>query len=485
DREAVFDQQLIAEMVDAGVRRLSEMQNGDGGWGWFSGPQEQSAPHTTATVVRGLLIAQQNDIPIVPDVLERGIAWLEQYQQGELQMLKNAAEQIDPSKSHVDNTDALVFHVLVLAERSSPEMQSLLYEQRQHLSTYGKALLAWATHQLGNGQQTAMLRRNIEQFLVEDAENETAYLRDQTAWWYWYGSEIEANAIYLKLLAAVEPRGRVAPRLVKYLLNNRKHATYWNSTRDTALVVEAFADYITASGETSQTMTAEVWLSGKRLGRVEFTPQNLFSVNNSIELQGTAIPAGEQQLEIRRQGDGNLYWNAYAANFTLEQEIAPAGLEVKIERRYYHLQPTSKELSLPGERANVVQTQKSTFERTLIEDLQALPSGALVEVELLVHSKNDYEYLVIEDRKPASLETVETQSGYFYSGGLSVYRELRDRHVGLCIRWLPKGNYSLRYQLRSEAPGTFTALPAVIQGMYAPELRGNSADFDLQVVEPQ
>ena len=30
-------------------------------------------------------------------------------------------------------------------------------------------------------------------------------------------------------------KGELAPRLVKYLLNNRKHATYWNSTRDTAL----------------------------------------------------------------------------------------------------------------------------------------------------------------------------------------------------------------------------------------------------------
>ena len=30
-----------------------------------------------------------------------------------------------------------------------------------------------------------------------------------------------------------------AAGLAKYLLNNRKHATYWNSTRDTALCVEA------------------------------------------------------------------------------------------------------------------------------------------------------------------------------------------------------------------------------------------------------
>jgi uncharacterized protein YfaS (alpha-2-macroglobulin family) len=483
DHTAVFDDELVQEMVVSGVARLSAMQNGDGGWGWFSGAQEQSGAHTTATVVRGLLLAQQNNVPIVPDVLQRGLEWLEQYQATELLKLQNADGQTLPFKNHPDNVDALVFHVLALAERTHPAMQQILYNQREHLSVYGKALLAWAVHQLGDAQQTTMLRRNIEQFLVQDAENETAYLRSEAAWWYWYGSDIEANAIYLKLLAAVEPNGLTAPRVVKYLLNNRKHATYWNSTRDTALVVEAFADYIAASGEMKGNLKAEVYLSGKRLGTVEFTPDNLFDVNNSIEIHGAAIPAGEHKLEIRRIGSGNLYWNAYATNFTLEDEIRPAGLEVKIERRYYHLRPTAKQLTLPDQQAGIVATQKSGFERSLVEDLQAIESGELIEVELLIESKNDYEYLLIEDPKAAGAEAVETQSGYFYNAGLSIYRELRDQHVGLCIRWLPKGNYSIRYQLRSETPGSFTALPTVIQGMYAPELRGNSADFDLQVVD--
>ena len=218
-------------------------------------------------------------------------------------------------------------------------------------------MLAWSTHRAGNVDQTAMLRQNIEQFLVEDAENETAYLRDETSWWYWYGSQIEATAMFLKLLAAQDPQGQVAPRLVKYLLNNRKHATYWNSTRDTALVVEAFSDYLKATGEGSATVTAEVWLSGKRVGRVEVTPENLFTVNNTIAISGAAVPVGEQQLEIRRVGDGPLYWNAFSTNFTMEEEIKPAGLEVKIERRYYTLTPTQKELRWPGKNAGVVDAQ--------------------------------------------------------------------------------------------------------------------------------
>lgn len=482
NREAVFDQAIVRDMVQSGVQRLTDMQCGDGGWGWFSGPMETSSAHTTATVVRGLLIAQQNGVAIVPDVLQRGLDWLENYQNGTLVQLKKP-EGESGRKPFVDNTDALVFHVLTLADRKNGEMQAFLYKQRDKLSVYGKALFAWATHRLGDVEQTSMLRRNLEQFLVQDLENETAFLKNDFRWWYWYGSEIEANAIYLKLLAAVEPKGVTAPRVVKYLLNNRKHAAYWNSTRDTALVVEAFGDYLAATEETQAGMSVEVLLGGKRLGRIEFTPENLFTVDNEIEIVGSAVPPGTQELEIRRTGGGNLYWNAYATNFTLEPEIEAAGLEVKVNRNYYRLDPVQKDLVLPDATANAVETKQAGYDRTRIEDLAAVPSGTLIEVELLVESKNDYEYLMLEDRKAACLETVENQSGYFYSSGLMIFRELRDQHVALFIKSLPRGNYSIRYQFRSETPGTFTALPATLQGMYAPELVGNSRDTDFQVVE--
>ena len=113
-----------------------------------------------------------------------------------------------------------------------------------------------------------MILKNIEQFVVagrREPDGVPASCRTSNYWWYWYGSEIEANAYYLKLLADDRPaRTRRPPRLVKYLLNNRKHATYWNSTRDTAVCIEAMADYLKASGEDKPDMTVEVWLDGKK-----------------------------------------------------------------------------------------------------------------------------------------------------------------------------------------------------------------------------
>ena len=469
---AVFDNAEVARMVDSGVQRLTEMQNPDGGWGWF---YEKSAAHTTATVVRGLIVARDAGAAIVPDVVERGLAWLEGYQAGRL--------ELDQAKRIIDATDALVFHTLVMAGRRNDAMQKVLYEERNKLGVYGKVLLGLAAHKLGNAEQTAMLRQNIEQFLVQDAENETAYLRDESPWWYWYGSSNESTAHYLKLLAAIDPKNATAARLVKYLLNSRQHGRHWNSTRDTALVVEAFTDYLKATGENKNQVSGDVLLGGKRLGSFAFMPETLFTANNTIEIAGNAVPTGEHELEIRKQGNGPLFFSVYSTNFTLEEEIAPAGLEVKIERRYYRLDPIKKRLDLAGDRGQAIEAQRSTYDRVLLEDLQAVAPGTLVEVELRIESKNDYEYLLIEEPKAAGLEAVDTQSGSIWNSGFYAYRELRDKQLSFYIDRLPRGQHMLSYQLRAESPGTFTALPAIISGMYAPELVGNSSDKDIAVKE--
>ena len=479
----IFEKGKVDEMVEAGVNRLVDMQNQDGGWGWFSGTGSRSSAHLTSQVVRGLLVARSNNVAIPADVIPRGTTWLKNYQQQELQKLKNWDSDTDPRKHHVDNMDALVFHVLTLFGELNDEMKKFLYEDRTHLSVYGKCLFALATHQLEDAEMTNMLKRNIEQFLEVDEENETALLTDQTNWWHWYGSSIESTAMYLTLLTKTDPDSITAPRLVKYLLNNRKHATYWNSTRDTALVVEAFADYLDTSEEISAESQVDVLLDGKLIGSIEFTKENLFDVNNTIQIAGDAIPSGEHQLTIRRRGKGNMYWNVYARNFTREQEIEKAGLEVKVERRYYLLEPSKEELQLAGKDGRVVEAKGDKQLRVQLDEEVEVPSGRMIEVELLIESKNDYEYLLVEDKKPAGLEPVDSQSGYFYSSGIGVYRELREKHVGLLIERLPRGRFSVRYEMRSESPGAFTALPATIEGMYAPELVGNSRDFDLKVID--
>jgi uncharacterized protein YfaS (alpha-2-macroglobulin family) len=484
DRNPAFDSAEVGRMVKDGAARLTDMQLSDGGWGWFSGMGEQSYPHATAVVVHGLQIAQKNDIALAPGVLDRGVEWLKNYQGRQIQLLKNGLAKptpIDACKSTADDLDALVYMVLSDAGASSDEMRGYLYRDRTKLSAYSKAMFALALQKQGQKEQLDMLLSNLRQFVVEDDENQTAYLKlPENCWWLWYGSGIEANAYYLKLLAKTDPKGALAPRLVKYLINNRAHATYWNSTRDTALVIEALADYVKASGESKPDMTVEIWLDGQKQKEVSITAADLFTFDNQLILSGDGVQSGKHELELRKQGSGQLYYNAYLTNFTLEDPITAAGLEVKVNRKVYLLKETDKSIEVAGSRGQTVGQGVEKYDRQELSNLATVKSGDLVEVELEIDSKNDYEYLMFEDFKAAGFEPADPRSGY-NGNSLGAYMELRDNRVTFFVRWLARGKHSISYRLRAEIPGQFAALPAVAAAMYAPELKANSDEIKLKI----
>ncbi len=476
----VFDEDEVAAMVSAGVRRLAAMQLSDGGWGWFSGYGEQAYPHTTAQVIHGLQIARENRVTIPAAVMERGAQWLKDYQAKEIERLILWDRTKKKGKSRADNLDAFVYMVLTDEAFENKKMRDYLYRDRNSLAVYAKAMFGMALVKAEDSAKLAMIIKNIEQFLVLDAENQTAYLNlpNSSYWWYWYGSEYEAHAYYLKLLARTAPTDKKTSGLVKYLLNNRKHATYWNSTRDTAVIVEAFADYLAASGEAAPDLTLDIFFNNKKVKTVQINAENLFTFDNKFVLEGRQISTGSHTITLKKSGRGPVYFNAYLDYFTLEDFITRAGLEIKVQRRVFKLNAVDKKIKDAGSRGQVVDRRVEKYERELLENLAALKSGDLVEVELVINSKNDYEYLVFEDMKAAGFEPVEVRSGYT-GNEMGAYVEFRDQKVAFFVRRLARGKHSVSYRLRAEIPGRFSALPTRAYAMYAPELKANSDEIKL------
>ncbi len=487
DENPVFDNAEVTRMVKAGVQALTEMQLTDGGWGWFSGWGEHSDAHSTAQIVHGLQLAQQNGVALVPGTLEKGVAWLKTYQADQLARLKRydkSKPSLERTKAQADNLDALVYMVLVDSDVNNGEMQDFLYRDRTHLSVYTKGILGLALAKVQAAERLAMMVQNIDQFLVQDNENQTAYLKlpEGSFWWFWFDSDTEANAYYLKLLSQTDPKGEKAAQLAKYLLNNRKHATYWNSTRDTAICIEALADFWKASGEDRPEMTVEVSVDGRKVKEVSITAADLFTYDDRVAVAGDALDTGSHKIELRKRGKGPLYFNAYLTTFTLEDFITRAGLEIKVDRAYYKLTRADEAENASGSRGQVLSERREKYRRELLPSGSQVKSGDLLEIELIVDSKNDYEHIVLTDPKAAGVEPFDVQSGY-NAQGLGAYVELRDEKVNLFVRELPRGRHSLRYRMRAEIPGTFEALPAMGSGMYAPELKANSDELKLRIGE--
>jgi len=487
----VFDNEGVNRLIARGLRDLSSLQNGDGGWGWC--PKSRSGPHSTAYVVHGLQAAQAADVAVSKSMIDRGVAWLENYQKGEVVKItnwlvraKDNKNSKKPMKSQADNLDAFIAMILADAGKSNKKMLEYLDRDRTKLSIYAVAMLGLTFDTLDKDEQRDMCLRNVKQYLVIDKENQSAHLNlgAHPHWrghwrWVWYGSDIEAHAYFLKLLCRVEPKGPIASGIAKYLLNNRKHATYWYCTRDTALSVEALGDFVKASGESKPDMTVQVLVDGKQHKEIRITADNLFTFDNVLHLRGDALDSGEHTVEIRRKGTGPLYVNAYLTNFTLEDFITKAGLEIKVERRYYKLVSKDQKIKATGSRGQALDYRVEHYERVPLKSGDQLTSGDLVEIELILHSKNDYEHLLFEDFKPAGLEAVQLRSGWVKGA----YMELRDEKAAFLIRRLPLGTQTITYRLRAEIPGQFSALPTKGVGVYAPELRANSDEIKIKVID--
>jgi len=488
----MFDKEKFDDLVSVGLKRIQNMQLSDGGWGWFSGYGEYSDAHTTAIVVHGLIIAKNNGIDINRNVLQNGLKWLENYQKIQLERLcKHNFESGEKCKeSHpqnykmaADDIDALVYYVLAEGKISDKEMTRILYRDRNHLRVYGKTLFALGLFFNGEEEKLAMLKRNISQYLVLDNENETAYLDlndGKWFWWYWHGNEIEANGFYLKLLSLTEPKSEISPKIVKYLLNNRKNSTYWTSTRDTAYCIEAITDFIRTSKENKPDIEIEVIFDGKTIGKQKINEENLFTFNNLIKLKGKELNPGKHKLEFKKTGKSPLYCNSYLTYFTTEEFITKTGLDIKVRRNYYKLLRKEGKENVPDKDGQIVKEDVEKYTKIPIKNYDILKSGDLVEVELVIETKNDYEYLVFEDMKPAGFETCEIRSGY-NGNEMNAFLQFRDEKVLFFVRRLPRGVHSVSYRVRAEVPGVFSALPVRGSAMYAPELKANSDEIKIKV----
>ncbi len=246
----------------------------------------------------------------------------------------------------------------------------------------------------------------------------------------------------------MNPKGEDAAGLAKYLINNRRHGTYWNSTRDSAVVIEALADYMQASGEAEPDLEVEILVDGKRQKAVHITAKDLFWFDNRLILKGDVLSGGQHRIEIKKKGRG-ICITISTLPISRWRILSPRPASRSALNESTICSRRSWRNVCGGARGQVAAERTEKYQRTEIPNLGAVTSGDLVEIELEIESKNDYEYLVFEDMKPAGFEPVEVQSGY-NGNELGAYVEFRDEKVAFFAAGLARGRHSVTYRMKAE-----------------------------------
>jgi uncharacterized protein YfaS (alpha-2-macroglobulin family) len=287
----------------------------------------------------------------------------------------------------------------------------------------------------------------------------------------------------LRALLAIDPQNKLIEPVTNWLVKNRRGAQ-WSNTRDTAIVVLTLNDYLRATGEVQAAMSYQLVVNGSPVATKQITAADALSAPSKFAISRELLRDGANEISIvRNTGSGPIYFSAAAEFFSLEEPLKPAGNEIFVKRQYFKL--VNHPTLLKG----------FVTERVPLNDGETVKSGDRVEVVLTVEAKNNYEYLLFEDLKPAGLEAVQIRSGESLyvrqlksGGGFTgeqrwVYQELRDRKVALFIDKLPQGVWQLSYEMRAEVPGQFHALPVLGHAMYVPEIRTNGAETRLTVTD--
>ena len=501
------DLRELEQVTKAGMERLSDFQHADGGWGWWK--DGESDHFMTAYVVWGMVLANQAGVNVSSNALSRAVAFLD----------KELVEEESSYDGQAWMLHALsVYHAAVKREEVAKFQATAftnLWNNREKLNAYTRALLALAAHNYGYSAQAKTLVENLENGVKIDSRPDTSIVQrgaqssdpsvigtahwgEDGIYWRWSDGGVEATSFALRALLAIDPKNKLIEPVTNWLVKNRRGAQ-WSNTRDTAIVVLTLNDYLRTSGELQPAVGYQLLVNGSSVATRQVTAEQALSAPTRFAIPRELIRDGENEVSIvRKNGAGPLYFSAEAEFFSLEEPLKPAGNEIFVRRQYFKL------VNHPTLLKGIVS------ERVPLNDGETVKSGERVEVVLTVEAKNNYEYLLFEDLKPAGLEAVQVRSGQslyireLKSGALNdknaalmdfdpkndftgrsrwVYQELRDRKVALFIDRLPQGVWQLSYELRAEAPGAFHALPVLGHAMYVPEIRTNGSETRIRVID--
>jgi len=457
----------LKEQVNKSLQRLHNLQNPDGGWGWWPGADQKSDALTTAYAILGLLEAREAGYPVSEDLLSRGVSYL----RTQIKFIRRLEEPA------VLNRQAFLLDVMARYGKPNVSATVRLFEQRQNAAIYARAFLVDALYRIDPDDPrigTLLSDFNNQAIVSASGTHWEETEPDPTNW----NTDTRTTAIVLDALSLVESANPLTSNAVRWLMSNRTDGR-WQGTQETAWTLMALTNWMEASGELEADYQYGVALNGEQLGSGTADRETLFE---TIELQVGAVdmlPDQANRLAIARDdGPGSLYYSSFLDISLPVDQVRSLDQGIAVSRSYY-----------PYRRGT---------DLAQVEAVSEAKQGDLLLGRLTLVAPHDLHYVVIEDPLPAGLEAVDqtlqtspqnpqltpgfglqdlyTQGwGWWYFD----HTQLRDEKVVLSASYLPAGTYVYTYLARAGTAGEFNVIPPTAQEFYFPDVygRGEGTQF--------
>jgi hypothetical protein len=457
----------MPKVVEAGQKRLIELQQPDGGWGWNGNSQTHEM--MTPYALFGLLAAEDAGYPCPnPNTIDRGLTRQVQY----LNQMGGAWDAALANNTGTSVANDALFCLWVFAidmkryEQGGIETDKWFARIEKSAGTH---LMSDSGHAFALELAVKFKKKELAEKLAGELRKRAQKSGDRVFWTKagfsrWGDNTIEVTATVMKALVAHDPKDALIPGAIAYF-HSTKRGDRWDSTKDTAHVLYALCDYLAATqagpaaaGEVS------VALNGTDLGAVKLDG----AASKVLKANGATLKPGANTFKLSgpKVSGGALVRVSVSFTRTDGARTPARDHGVKVER--------------------TVSVREANGEWRALKSGDAVPVGSYLKVRVTaVPTANDLRYFLIESPKPASGETIPATDSRFAPPADATRHVLREERESMTCYHYEQANAAVaEYVVLTEFEGTFALAPARGELMYQPQSGGHSDSFAL-VVTPK
>ena len=450
------------------LERLTLLQQNDGGWSWF--PGMQSNYYITGRVLDMLVRLEEiTGDKAAANLVAKGISYLD----------KDVAERIERMKGlgsgtpkiDIDNSDLLTY--LDILRRSNCELSSTARANRRYLigklakepvlsNMYNKALSAVILMEAGHKDEA----RTALQSLMEHTVSKPGmgrYFDTDRATLTWESYKIPTQVAAIEAVRLITPDDTETLQQMLTWLIQAKRTQSWSNERNT---VDAVYALLLQADSTSGMFHFDTTLPES--ARLTFKNGNTSDlVENGAQAAGTlgyirrdygldTIKAKPVSVTIEKNDDGISWGGVYYRSLVPATEVKSGKGELTVERTY-----------LVAKDGKYVPMSKNDTPKT----------GDRIRVDYTITAARDFDFVSLQDARPACLEPVKQMSGYTWNDGEAYYYAAGDTKQGFFFERMSKGEHKFSCDYIVDRAGKYLVGTASVQCLYSPEFAGTSKGF--------
>jgi uncharacterized protein YfaS (alpha-2-macroglobulin family) len=463
----------IEAAVVRDLKKLEGMQNLDGGFGfWRRG--EQTWPFLGIHVAHALARAKQKKFDVPTGLFEQSRAYL------------RSIEFRIPAHYGTDARRALIIYALyVRAQMGDTDIDAadkLISELR--LENLSAESLGWLLSLLSghpaSQDRVLEIRRILASRAVETAATAhfvSSYKDDD---YLLLNSSRRADGVVLEALIADQPKSDLIPKLVRGLLDHRSQGR-WANTQENVFILLALDKYFNTYEKTTPDFVAQIWLGNDYAGSQQFQGRSVDRQRLSVPMSHLLEKDGLQNLVVRKQGEGRLFYRLAMNYAPLDLDLKSADYGFAVERSYEAVdraEDVQRDSDgtwriRAGARVRVRVRMANTSRRYHVALVDYLPGG----FESLNPELASTESIPEDKQQQAAENYLRDSHGFTWWLWRRVWfdhQNLRDERSEAFTALLWEGVYQYSYVARATTPGVFVAPPARAEEMYHPETFGRS-----------